>query len=348
MTRKKILLWLSIVILAVTVAVVFSATYRKGVPVNNREAGEKPTGAVIVSVSADFGQNSHTDKVLQKIANVQPNFHLTLGDFGYNEVATENEWCSYVRGIVGDTLPFQLISGNHESDGQDGLIEKFVACLPNKIKGVVGEYGKEYYFDYPQERPLARFILISPELRFANGSTYSYVKGTPHYAWLNNAIDSAREAKIPWTIVGMHKDCIRPPQHTCAAKQELMNFLIDEKVDLILQAHAHVYLRSKQLRCLRVNVRGIAYDESCTASNNLSNVYRKQNGSVIVVVGTAGQTVRAIDTIDDISKYFEKIMRRDVDSAYGFVKLSITEDQIRSEYVATEGNDFRDTFIIKK
>jgi len=56
---------------------------------------------------------------------------------------------------MGSSFPVELVSGNHEDDGPDGQIAKFAACLPDRIGGISGTYGKEYYFDYPVSRPLA-------------------------------------------------------------------------------------------------------------------------------------------------------------------------------------------------
>ena len=39
--------------------------------------------------------------------------------------------------------PFELLSGNHESNGQNGNINDFSACLPNQLPGVVGTYGRQ-------------------------------------------------------------------------------------------------------------------------------------------------------------------------------------------------------------
>src|SRR3989441_5830701 len=202
------------------------------------------------TAGGDIGGNNNTSTALDLIAQSGSNFHLAIGDLSYSEIAPESKWCSYVQSRVGSTFPFELLSGNHEDGGelggQDGLIDNFVQCLPDRL-GAQGTYGKEYYFDYPASSPIARFIMISPGLTFTNGGLYDYSAGTAHYNWASNTIDSARAAGITWVIVGMHKVCITMGTMLCEVGNDIMNLLVSKKVDLILQAHDHDYQRSKQL-----------------------------------------------------------------------------------------------------
>jgi hypothetical protein len=113
------------------------------------------------AAAGDFGANDDATATLEGIAGSGVDFALALGDLSYGEVPTEEDWCDYVKAIVGEDFPFQLVAGNHEDDyGDDGHISAFAACLPDRMNSV-GEYGAEYYFDYGE---LARFILISPDL----------------------------------------------------------------------------------------------------------------------------------------------------------------------------------------
>ena len=52
---------------------------------------------------------------------------------------------------VGAGYPFKLVSGNHESNGGNGNINNFSACLLHQLPGAVGTCGREYYVDVPQE-----------------------------------------------------------------------------------------------------------------------------------------------------------------------------------------------------
>src|SRR6266568_9642 len=110
------------------------------------------------TVGGDIGGNGNTSTALDLIAQSGSQFHLAIGDLSYSEISPESSWCSYVKSRVGSTFPFELLAGNHEDGGetQNGLIDNFVQCLPDRL-GAVGTYGKEFYFDYPASAPIARF-----------------------------------------------------------------------------------------------------------------------------------------------------------------------------------------------
>jgi len=91
-------------------------------------------------------------------------------------------------------MAHQLISGNHESDGLNGNINDFSACLPNQLPGVVGTYGRQYYVDVPQGAPLVRFIGISPGLVYSDGA-WTYTAGSPRYQRRASDVQSAPAAR---------------------------------------------------------------------------------------------------------------------------------------------------------
>src|SRR3989304_8404357 len=130
----------------------------------------KEVVSFVFTSSGDFGASSDTERVLEAIVDSGSRFHLALGDLSYSQIKPESVWCEFVKSKVGDTFPFQLVAGNHEDDGPNGDIDQFAKCLPNKIKGIVGSYAKEYYFDY---KGLARFGLISPNPKI-NGKPYDF------------------------------------------------------------------------------------------------------------------------------------------------------------------------------
>ena len=298
------------------------------------------------SAAGDYAANLETDRVLEAIKVKNPDFHIALGDFSYNTLKPESKWCEYVRGHIGQSIPFELISGNHESNGKDGLITNFVKCLPSKIENLTGTYGKEYYFDYPREKPLARIILISPNLDFVDQAAYNYTARTPQLDWLLNAITSARSKNIPWVIVGMHKDCISPSRRTCEITPQVMNVLINNKVDVILQAHSHIYARSKPLLCVSADTRGVIFEQACTTENNLHNIYNKGEGSLLLISGTGGQTLTDITPTSEAVNYFEKYAGKNYNPTFGFVYFKVNEQEIRGEFVSVN-NALTDSFVVK-
>ena len=198
------------------------------------------------AAAGDFGQNANTNASLIRLAASGASLFLALGDFSYRNGSSENHWCGIVRSHVGQNYPFELLAGNHE-DGEeirppDGYIGNYTICMPNQIGPIVGDYGREYYFDYPAVNPLARFILISPGLSFSepNGKSdfYNYDNGSSHYVWTASTIDGARSGSIPWVIVGMHKVCLSAGMFEChigaylSIRPDIIQLLIEKHVDV--------------------------------------------------------------------------------------------------------------------
>ena len=143
-------------------------------------AGEP--GVVHFTAVGDFGSNARTDAVLTGMKAANADLALALGDLSYATVGQEQLWCDRVTQQLGAGYPFELLSGNHESNGENGNINDFAACLPNQLPGVVGTYGRQWYADYPKGNPTVRFVMISPGTTFSDG-VWSYAAGTPRYQW---------------------------------------------------------------------------------------------------------------------------------------------------------------------
>ena len=110
-------------------------------------------GTVHFTASGDIAARAESASVLSQIGSLDPDLHLALGDLSYGATGAEQSWCDFVTARVGAGYPFELIAGNHESNGQNGNINDFSACLPNQLPGVVGTYGRQYYVDVPAGRP---------------------------------------------------------------------------------------------------------------------------------------------------------------------------------------------------
>jgi hypothetical protein len=205
-----------------------------------------------------------------------------------------------------------------------------------------GDYAAQYYFDYPAELPLARVIMISPNLNIG-GTDYEYTQGREPYRWLTAAIDSARGVGIPWVVVGMHKNCITTGAKPCEIGEDLLNLLVDKKVDLVVQGHDHNYQRSKQValgpgcRALEADV----YDGDCVAGDGSDGRYTKGAGTVIVISGAFGQPLYPVKPGDPEADYFAVIDA----TSHGFTRFMVTGERIEAEFAPSTG-DFTDAFTI--
>ncbi len=310
-----------------------------------------PPPKVTFAAAGDHSANARTDGSLALLDASDAEFYLALGDLDYDDTPTDEAWCEYVTSRLpqkGPTFPFQLVSGNHEDDGPNGSIVNFAACLPDRLGSTPGPgsiYGAEYSFDHPATSPLVRVIMVVPGLTI-EGTTYVYERGDAHYRWLSATIDEARDAGIPWVVVGMHSICYGTGHHTCSLSMDFVNLLVEKRVDLVLQGHDHNYQRSKQIALEPETCPVLPrspYDPGCIAGDGADGTYRKGAGTVFLIAGTFGK----IDPypINPADEDFPWFARTD-DTSNGIVEYVLTPDRLRARYVPSYGT-FRDTFTIE-
>jgi hypothetical protein len=296
-------------------------------------------GSFSFAVAGDLGGGSAATASLQALGGSGADFFLGIGDMSYDDIKPESAWCSYVQQHVGATYPFELLVGNHEEQpsGPNGFIDNFAACLPDHL-GVNGLYAHQYYFDYPPAAPLARFILIDPDL-YRGATVQQYCTGgeTENCDWLKARIDEAKSQGL-WTIVGMHKNCLTIGQKSCEIGADLLNMLIERKVDLVLQGHDHGYQRSKQLglgaSCPAVKAR--AYNPACVVDGGADGSYRRGAGLVFVISASFGRSAYAVNPTDPEAGYMATWMDTG-ERSNGFLQLTVTKDAIDGQYVNTRG-----------
>lgn len=310
-------------------------------------AGPTPDHVRFAAVG-DMGQsNATTGPVLTALGQEDPDATFIVGDLSYAATGTEQAWCDFVTTRIGTGKAFELLAGNHESNGLNGNINDFSACLPNQLPGLVGTYGRQYYVDVPREDPLVRFIMISPALPYPDG-TWSYAAGTPRYAWTAAAIDGARLAGVPWVVVGMHKPCLTVGEYSCESGADLANLLLTKKVDLVLSGHEHHYARTKQL-ALGTGCTALAvgsYDADCVVDSD--DAVAAGAGTVFATIGTGGITQRPIYTTDPEFPYFAATAGSNQNQTFGFGSFDVTPERIAVSFVRGTGGTFTDTFTITK
>jgi hypothetical protein len=299
------------------------------------------------TAAGDIGLGSGARAVLDTVAGLEPDFNISLGDFSY-KAGAEQDFCNMVTGRLGPEFPYQLVTGNHESDGSDGDISRFAECLPNKLSGLQGEYGTQWYVDIPQEKPLVRIILISPGLEFKDGKELDYSRGSRNYAWTEEAIDGARNSNIPWTLVAMHTPCFSLGQYGCVAGQALTNLLVSKKVDLVMTAHEHAYQRTHQLvvngACPWIFPGNTV--ASCIA--NSANQVEQGKGTVFAGAGTGGAGEHDLHGDDPEAGYFATWSGANKNPALGTLDVTVTDRRLDARFVPAAGYSFTDSFSISR
>ncbi len=295
------------------------------------------------TAAGDFNSTTAADLVLTGIGQAKSDFTLALGDLGYGGNGTESAWCDFVTARVGSEHPFELIAGNHDDGTVDGNITEYAKCLPDRIGDLVGAYGTEYYFDYGN---MARFIMLSPDI---NTYGFDYVEGDgggAHLQWVINAVNDARSNNIEWLVVGMHKNCISIGEKTCEIGEDLLNNLVDMKVDLILQGHEHAYFRSKQLALNRDTCPMIVvndFNQNCISKDG--DKLQKGAGTVIVISGAGGADLRDVNLQDSEIGYFASMNGKNIGSSHGYSLFEVREKAIKASFIPVNGT-FTDSFSI--
>jgi hypothetical protein len=286
-------------------------------------------------------------RVLDTIAGLKPQLSLALGDFSY-QAGKEKEFCAMVTEKLGADFPYELITGNHESDGHDGDIRNFVQCLPNRLPGLKGEYGTQWYVDVPEQNPLVRIIMVSPGIKFQDGNKLDYSKNSPRWRWTAAAVDGAEAKQIPWTVVGMHTPCLSIGKYDCVAGEDLTNMLMEKKVDLVLTGHNHSYQRTHQLSlsdgCTAL-VPG-SFAEGCVMDSDASMA--KGAGTVFATSGLGGAGPHQVNEDDSEIRYFAAWSGQNRRAAFGTLDVTATADRLDARFVPAEGSSFTDSFRIER
>ncbi len=332
--------------LSVTLAVVLATAVVGTFAVLSRSDA---AATVSLGFVGDTGGNSRTSSVVAAARDAGVDAFFNLGDMSYNQVTPESAWCSLINQSAGN-MPYELLAGNHEDDGPDGLWSNFASCLPDQL-GVSGSYGQQYFVDYPADVPLVRMVMLSPKLSFPEGSSYwSYKPGTQGYVFAENAIDGARSAGIPFVVVGMHMYCLSMVNYPCYANTDLMNMLVAKHVDLYLQAHDHAYARSKQLAlagsCTALSV--TAFNGDCVADADPASHYSAGNGTVLATVGPGGRSLNKQDPTKAVSAYFQTYMGSNNNPTYGYLQVDVTPTALTGTFVGASGGSYTDSFSITR
>lgn len=290
----------------------------------------------------DFDSEIRFDQTLANIKKTDPAYTLALGDLSYGKIP-EQQWCNRVTKVLGDK-PFEIVPGNHDIEPKSQLVN-FSRCLPNRINNIVGSYPDRYYFDKDKTM---RTVVISPDVAI-EGNPNKFKVGSEELLWLEKTLQDAKEQKIRWVVVAMHKNCLTVGEKTCEIGQPLNDLLIKNNVDLILQGHEHAYMRSNQLAispaCLSI-APSKANPKSCVINNEKSQ-YVKGDGSIISIVGTGGAELRDINKNSLSFPLFNKYIGKFNDPTYGILVVEVSNNKLTGKMVENESGKIKDTFTIE-
>lgn len=282
-------------------------------------------------VSANFGIGASFNTTAAAAGASDLDFMMALGDFS-DQPSTEPAWCQVWNDKNVSNL-FLLAGTRETGENVGGNITQYIASCPLAFSSIVGDYGFQYYFDYPASSPFARFVFINPQIASGN-----YTVGSTSYTWLEGVLTSARSSGMNWIIVNMHKIFISAFPKIDEVDADVMNLLFAHRVDLIIQGHEEGYMRSKQLKCAYTST----YSSDCVVGNGSTLV--GGNSTVLLVIGTGGQNPLGVfDGSNPEAEYFDSIQN----SSFGFGRFSANLTYLHFDFVAGSGL-FQDNFTIHK
>ena len=121
---------------------------------------------------------------------------------------------------------------------------------------------------------------------------------------VRDTIDDARADGVPWVVVGMHYPCLSIGVYGCGVGTDLMNLLVEKRVDLVLSGHEHGYQRTKQ--CSRAGLQHVptaTTDTDCIVDAGDSMVAGR--GTVFATVGTGGVGLQTSSVSSQVD-YFKR------------------------------------------
>lgn len=133
---------------------------------------------------------------LRSLEALNPNFFLGLGDLSYNSSYIGTQWCKDFKSQFHN---IEIIPGYHDTGDDANISDTSATRSYEKYVGSPGssygcpysiapfpscesegcDYGREYYFDYPTNAPIARVIMISPGIYNVTGRCNAWKQGQP-------------------------------------------------------------------------------------------------------------------------------------------------------------------------
>ena len=271
----------------------------------------------------DWGCNSKTKNTVNNIENNEPEIILGLGDYSYERKA--DCWLDVVEPI-NDKMRISI--GNHD---MGSLNSTGLSRLEHYQEHF--ELSSHFYsFNYQN----VHFVSMSTEPPTNSSiAQYNFVK--------DDLAAASSNKSIGWIVVFFHKPLYTSPS-THEAEYELRNHyhpLFDQYgVDLVLQAHNHIYERSYPIK----------YNSDSPSepiiTNKSKEVYDATKlgdlkAPIFATVGTGG---KSIHDLDGKAPYIE-----DQYEGYGYLDIRITEDgrTLKGRFYANDGTT-QDRFTIIK
>ena len=254
-----------------------------------------------------------------------------------DEGSNLNYW-NYFLGCNDKLLstPLMPVSGNHEAKGENALVDNFV--LPDS-RSQDTESGYYYSFDYNN----VHFIMLNTNDSSSDGLGEAQLK------WLKA---DARDSKAQWKIVVLHKAVYSNGSHYDDSEVEAMRaqfatLMPELGIDMVLQGHDHVYLRTSAMKDNEI----VDIDTTSAELNAESyTAMRDPQGTIYAISGASGcksYLVKDVDETDELFPRAAAIVETDLPV---FTGIRISGDTLYFDAYKVDGTNAEkiDSFAIRK
>lgn len=311
------------------------------------------TDMVRIAAAGDWGSSAEMQANMRN-ARDGADILYNLGDLSYSSTEGATTWCNIAKTNLGST-GMLMTPGDHDTGADTGaLLQDLLPCLPAKpapplATEPVGKYPLQWYVDV--KGGLARIINIATAMQFGDltlKNEYSpyvgYKVGSTNYQWLSNTIDDARAKGVKWIIVGQQWACYdvstKKSIYANTHCQDVLNLLVQKKVDLMVTADTHTYWRNKQLTntnsgCSSLvvptsNTSPASVNTACISTTQTKDTVKKGDGLVGIQVGTGGRSSYGCTTTDNEIPY---VWMDTCTQTYGLINFEITQNEIKGKFI---------------
>lgn len=267
----------------------------------------------------DMGCSQDTKNTVQNLLNRDPEIIFGLGDYSYEN--TEDCWFDIVDPI---DEKMKIAIGNHD--------------MPStKLNPLMSHFNLReqfYSFDYQN----VHFLIMSAEIPFNTDSE--------QFEFISTDLSEAAESPdTDGIFVIIHKTLYSSPSGKVTSFEDPLRItyhpLFDKYgVDLVIQAHFHIYERTYPLNFNSLSVKTSQTSPQIVDATNGNN-YTNPKGPIFVTVGTGGVSLHEYDgkRLYTVTQY----------SGFGILDVAVLKDgtTIDARFYANDGT-IKDEFTIVK
>lgn len=282
-----------------------------------------------IAVAGDWGCSNNSRKTAENIEDKEPEVVLVPGDLSYE--ATPDCWYEIISPFASKT---KIAIGNHD-DIEDGSRENRIQYMD--LFNLTQSF---YSFNYKN----VHVLVMDTQLPFDVGSPqYDFVKGDLHI--------TSMDASIDWVFVMFHKPMYTSPasHYASTALRDTYHPLFDAYgVDLVIQAHNHMYERTFPLKYNEQNIAEPIINRTYNHMN--SSFYARPSDPIFAVVGTGGHSLHNPTESRPYVAY-------NTGQDYGFLNIAIIDNgkNLIGKFYANSRNTtagtadiIKDQFVISK